>query len=296
MIDILMATYNGEKYIGEQLDSILNQTYQDFRILIRDDGSTDNTLSIIKRYIESFPTKLSLIIDDKICRSAAKNFFQLVKYAESEFVMFSDQDDVWLPDKIEIMLKCICKDEFKNTPVCGFTNYSLIDGNSNDILYNREILKSQYELKKLLSNNCALGCTMLLNDKLIDLLKKWTYTERTMHDWAAMLIAACCGKIIYLPERTICYRQHNNNVLGKKTLIRYVLTRLSLKEDRKRIDNYFIQAEYLKHYCNNRESLAILNDFCNIREGNKLHRIYSLIKKGFLSGNIIKKAGMLLII
>ena len=95
-VDILLAAYNGGKYIAEQIDSILAQTYQDFRLIIRDDASTDNTVMIIDEYAAKYPDKIWVVHDDAVCKSATKNFFQLLTYAEADYVMFSDQDDYWL--------------------------------------------------------------------------------------------------------------------------------------------------------------------------------------------------------
>ena len=87
-IDILMAAYNGEKYISEQIESILSQTFTDWRLLIRDDGSGDNTPAIIEEYAAKYPGKIEVIHDDAVCRNATKNFFELLKHAEADYVMF----------------------------------------------------------------------------------------------------------------------------------------------------------------------------------------------------------------
>ena len=92
-VDILLAAYNGEKFIAEQIESILAQTYQDFRLVIRDDGSSDNTPAIIEDYAAKYPGKIEVVHDDAVCKSPAKNFFELLKHAEADYVMFSDQDD-----------------------------------------------------------------------------------------------------------------------------------------------------------------------------------------------------------
>lgn len=103
MIDILMATYNGEKYLRPQLDSILRQSNTDWRLIIRDDCSTDNTVQIIREYQQQYPDKFILVQADAPSGSAQNNFFQLIKYWQqhgtADYVMFADQDDVWLQKK-----------------------------------------------------------------------------------------------------------------------------------------------------------------------------------------------------
>ena len=105
-IDILMATYNGEKYLAEQIDSIICQTYKNWNLLIRDDGSSDNTFKILKEY-EKKDDRIKIIKDKKGNLGIAKNFEELLKISSSELIMFSDQDDVWKKDKIKIMLKYV---------------------------------------------------------------------------------------------------------------------------------------------------------------------------------------------
>ena len=109
MISILLSTYNGEKYLSEQLDSILQQSYQNFIIYIRDDGSNDNTLNIIMYYVHNFPSKIKLV-DDKVKHRGAKlSFIWLMSHIESDYYMFCDQDDVWLPNKIELSIDKLSK-------------------------------------------------------------------------------------------------------------------------------------------------------------------------------------------
>ncbi|MBS5112853.1 MAG: glycosyltransferase [Coprobacillus cateniformis] len=109
MVDILLATYNGEKYIREQIDSILNQTYQDFRILIRDDGSKDETVSIIENYTKKYQGKIVLIQDNIECGSSVSNFMELSKHATADYIMYCDQDDYWFTNKIDSSLNAIRK-------------------------------------------------------------------------------------------------------------------------------------------------------------------------------------------
>ena len=100
MVDILMATYNGGKYIAEQIDSILNQNYNDWKLYIRDDGSKDNTVNIVKEYIEKYPDKIILIEDGRRNLGPKLNFGELLKISKSEYCMFCDHDDVWMEDKV----------------------------------------------------------------------------------------------------------------------------------------------------------------------------------------------------
>ena len=107
-IEILMATYNGEKYISEQINSIINQTYKNWKLLIRDDGSKDETLEILKEY-EKKDKRINILRDTKGNLGFVKNFEELLKNSSEEFIMFSDQDDYWLENKIELYINELIK-------------------------------------------------------------------------------------------------------------------------------------------------------------------------------------------
>ncbi|MER3478802.1 MAG: glycosyltransferase family 2 protein, partial [Leptolyngbya sp. ERB_1_2] len=104
-VDILLATYNGADFLGEQLDSLLRQTYRDWQLLIRDDGSEDQTLNIIESYITSRSRQIYLFKDNHRALGAVGNFAKLIKYSQAEYTLFCDQDDVWLKEKLELSLK-----------------------------------------------------------------------------------------------------------------------------------------------------------------------------------------------
>ena len=127
MITVLLAVYNGEKYLKEQIESILNQSVKDVKIVIRDDGSTDNSGEIITSYCNEFPDKISCI-KGEATGSAQKNFAELLKNCDSDYIMFSDQDDVWLCDKIEKTYNAMVKAEQNSqTPVLVHTDLKVVD-------------------------------------------------------------------------------------------------------------------------------------------------------------------------
>lgn len=222
-VDILMAAYNGEKYIAEQIESILAQTYQDFRLLIRDDDSTDGTPAIIGEYAARYPGKIVVVHDDVECHDAAKNFFQLLTYAEADYVMFSDQDDVWLPYKVKLTRWYMKRTELENPnkPVMVFTGLELVDENmkSLDCFMSYDLRKSKYEFDSLLIyGNVAAGCTMMINRNLWETLGK--YEEPIdLHDRWIALFASACGVVCHIHAATIFYRQHSDNAVGAAVLL-----------------------------------------------------------------------------
>ncbi|MBQ3694847.1 MAG: glycosyltransferase family 2 protein [Synergistaceae bacterium] len=217
-IDILLAAYNGEKFIAEQLDSLIAQTFKDFRIIIRDDGSNDNTPAIIQDYAEKYPGIIEVVHDDVICRNPAKNFFELMKHANADYVMFSDQDDFWLENKIQITLECMKNAEKNNPgmPVLVFTGLQPADANLNAI---NEFVpmdinaRKYYSLVSMFEENFVSGCTEMINKSLYKNIGEYDALI-TMHDWWTALYARACGVIAYVPEATMLYRQHGHNAIG----------------------------------------------------------------------------------
>ena len=224
MVTVLLATFNGEKFLEEQLNSLLNQSFSDFRIVIRDDGSTDNTLEIIERYKGISPEKIEICPSGEPTHSAAGNFFKLIELYNDDYIMLCDQDDCWLPDKIEKTLAAMKKTEenFGNdTPILVHTDLKVVDEKLKII--NNSFIKLQglspnfCELNNLLMQNCVTGCTSMFNKALLEKLFILPSTV-AMHDWWIALIAAAFGKIVFLNESTILYRQHSNNEVGAKNV------------------------------------------------------------------------------
>lgn len=209
-ITILLSSYNGEKYIKEQIDSILQQKDVELNILIRDDGSKDNTIHII----EAYRTKtITLIKGENV--GFTRSFFELIKQApESSYYAFSDQDDVWDSDKLSIAINHIRR--FSTIPAIYSSNTRLVDSNLKFI--ENENLNPMTTLGSALVKNYATGCTIVFNQSLMNLLKKSVDIEVPYHDWWANLVALSVGGVsVYDIEPHISYRQHDGNVVGAAT-------------------------------------------------------------------------------
>jgi Glycosyltransferases involved in cell wall biogenesis len=217
-IEILMATYNGEKYVREQIDSIIHQTYENWKLLIRDDNSTDKTLEILKEY-EKKDKRIKVIEDKKGNLGFVKNFEELLNYSNKEWIMFSDQDDYWLENKIEkyvTILNSNPKDILKK-PI-------LIHSNSFICNDNLEIIKKEFINSNIASKYnedsyyffyFVQGSTVLINRAMIDLALPFSKNV-TVHDRYFHLLAEFLGKRIFINESLIKYRQHSNNKIGAK--------------------------------------------------------------------------------
>ncbi len=220
-IDILMATYNGERFLGEQIESIQAQSYKNWRLLVSDDCSADGTLDVVRHYAAA--DDRIRIVSEGVRRGGAKeNFFALMAKSAAPYCMFCDQDDVWLPQKVEKTFNLMRQLEAKegpDKPLLVFTDMKVVDGELGVIDESFECFSSidpgRTGFKQLVAQSVGAGCTMLVNKCARDLaLRLATYDDVIMHDWWLCLVAAAFGRIAYLDEPTSLYRQHDFNEVG----------------------------------------------------------------------------------
>lgn len=225
---ILLATYNGEKYIEEQILSIINQTYSNWRLIIRDDGSNDRTMNIIKHY-KKIDKRIDILKDDNDNIGSSLNFGILLQFAyekDFEIFFFCDQDDLWSKDKLEIQLGQIAKLERisgKDVPIMVYSDLVVIDSNLNLIdksfMHYQGLAKEDKRLTNLLlTQNIVTGCAIAINRKLASIALPFP-TDILMHDW---WIALCCslnGVVKFISKPLVFYRQHGENQVGAKRLI-----------------------------------------------------------------------------
>ena len=233
-VQILLATYNGEKFLREQLDSIVNQEYKFWELLIHDDGSKDNTILIIKEYQNNYPEKIKLLNDQKVFSSASKNFFHLIqnRSRKANLYCFCDQDDIWNKSKLRIIVENYNLQEDKQ-PLLIHSDLSLIDEEakllekSHNKLINYQ--KNSISKKTSLYYNPVPGCAMTINSALANKISYSKYM--VMHDWWILLSAMYINvTIIYFDIPLVAYRQHSGNVLGyEKNNILILVIRLFFK-------------------------------------------------------------------
>lgn len=210
MIDILLATYNGEKYIKAQINSLLSQTHKDWRLLIHDDGSTDKTIEIIKEF-EKLDSRILLIEDGIKCGGAAANFLYLLKnYAEAEYIIFCDQDDIWLKNKLEVMYERLKKEE----GICVVYTNGFLYKNEQVIAQNHIQFHRTNLQDSLFLNGGIHGCCIMFNKPLMEALKQNFPNYVYMHDHLITIFAITFGKMIYIDQALMWYRQHSDNVTG----------------------------------------------------------------------------------
>lgn len=202
MISVCMTTFNGEKFISNQIESILMQLSDTDELIISDDGSTDDTLNIIKSYMDA-DDRITLFFGPKL--GLISNFEYALKQASGEYIFLSDQDDVWMPNKVELMLEKL------DDNLLVISDCQVVDKNL-DLMY-----PSFFQLnglrRTLFSNlikNSYLGCCMAFRREV--LLKSLPFPKSLpMHDWWIGLCAACSGSVYFCTDKLVMYRRHGSN-------------------------------------------------------------------------------------
>ncbi|HFU3697982.1 glycosyltransferase family 2 protein [Streptococcus suis] len=217
-VNILMSTYNGQQFLAEQIRSIQDQSYTDWTLFIRDDGSSDNTKEILKDF-ERQDSRIHLIDNDKSDNlGVIKSFHKLVNHDRADYYFFSDQDDVWLPNKLELSLK-ETKNYLADLPLMVYMDLKVV--NQDLEIMTESMVKSQShhantELVQELTENTVTGGVAMINHALAEM---WQETDDIlMHDWYLALLASAFGNLVFIDQPGELYRQHSDNVLGARTL------------------------------------------------------------------------------
>lgn len=220
MIAILLATYNSERYLAEQIESIMQQTYKDWTLYIRDDGSMDRTLDIIKEYQAKSPNKVFLLEDERGGLKSYGNFVELLKSVVADYYLFCDHDDIWLPSKIDISIRRMEEIERArpSIPVIVHTDMKVVDRDLNVISESfwhfSRLLPEHCSFWELVCCNCVNGCTMLFNN-MAKIAAMGHESYCLMHDTlVAQSVAAAGGVISAIKQPMVLYRQHFDNVVG----------------------------------------------------------------------------------
>ena len=222
---ILLAAYDGNRYSREQIDSILRQDYEDWLLVLSDDG--EKTSEILDEYAERYPQRIIRYRSGKRFGSAKAHFMHLLNHFKDHapYVMFSDQDDVWNPTKVSVTLAAMKKAESEfDGPVLVHTDVRVVDTDLKEISPSffdySHLGRGRYQPNALLLQNIVTGCTMMVNWKLTKLATIPVNVDSiVMHDHWLALIATFFGKIIFIDTPTMLYRQHGDNSCGAKPLL-----------------------------------------------------------------------------
>lgn len=271
MISVAMTTYNGNKYVEDQIRSILSQTLQIDELIIVDDCSTDNTIEIIRQMNDD---RIILFQNNKN-KGYIESFYQAVKHTSGDYIFLADQDDIWMENKIEEMLRILTKENC--VAVCSAC--SIIDSNSNMTqknyyteYFNQKMCKEflvKVVYKRLLLHNIAQGCTYGFNKLIKDYYLSIHETE-IIHDQQIMLIATLLGDVYFINKPLIQYRIHNDNALAFRNEIKLSVPSKQPKIVRfmkkinilKKVDFKNKFYTYVVGYCRIPLILAIIKEGC----------------------------------
>lgn len=300
-VTVLLAVFNGEKYLKEQIESILAQTFSDIKIVIRDDGSTDNSADIIKDFCSKYSDKVSCL-EGNPTHSAAQNFAKLLEACDDDYIMFCDQDDIWLPQKVQKTLDAMKASEGENgeIPTLVHSDLKVVDQNLNvvsDSFFEFQRLSQEdITLPKLLVQNYVTGCTVMINRALAQKCGKIPQ-NCIMHDWWLALAAQLFGKIVCVNEPTMLYRQHSDNQVGAKASYGIELIKRKLANIDKVRENYnatYKQAQALLDCYGDlltQHQKTLLEVYCQIPKMNKFKKIHTVRKYGFKKGTRLRVIG-----
>ncbi len=250
LISIGLATYNGEKYLAEQLDSIFSQTYKNIEVVVTDDGSTDKTVEILEIYAKAYGLKY--FVNEKNI-GFVKNFEKVISLCTGEYIALADQDDVWKKDKLMMLYNNI------GDAILIHSDAELIDASGRRLsssytkAANKVLRKNSFEY---FFNNDVTGCTVLFKKKLLHSLLPFPQNV-LVHDWWLAICACKNGDIKYLDEPLIFYRQHEHNQIGAANTSRVHSHILRAKAYEKTL--LFLQSLYTKREWNEQEK-EVLKD------------------------------------
>lgn len=263
MICILLSTFNGENYLAEQLDSLLGQTYQEWTLLVRDDGSTDGTRQILADYARH---------DSRICLLphnqrlwAADSYLELLSLAsEADYYAFCDQDDVWLPDKLLRSVQALVG--HGTLPAMYCSRLQLVDGEREPLGWSRALQRKPCFANALIEN-IAIGCTIVLNRQAFQLLRLRIPPRNQiyMHDWWCYQVISAFGLVVYDPEAFILYRQHATNTLGESQGFALWWRRLAQFTKKRQSRRRFLQLNALHHCWHKELAPSCLSNLQGIR-------------------------------
>lgn len=304
-IDILLSTYNGGPYLKEQLASIVSQDVTDWHIIVRDDSSDDDCVSIIKEFSSRYPDKITIISESKERLGVIGSYNLLLEHSNAPYVVFCDQDDVWLPNKLELLLDRIQKVEQVNgrgTPILIHSDLLVV--NEELSLLDKSFWHYQklnptvmQSLRRLLVQNCVTGCATMVNESLVKFALPIPQSA-IMHDWWFALLAVSLGKLEIVPTATVKYRQHAGNDTGaKKWDIRFIVSAIFKKRKhyREALQKTCIQAKALEESGDlDAEQREVVSQYAGLLECNWFRRRLVIMRMGFYKYGVIRNIALML--
>ena len=304
-IDILLSTYNGYPYLKELLDSVLNQTFKDWRLIVRDDGSSDGTCETIQNYCKEFPDKITIVNNNEAHIGACQSFARLLECSTAKYIMFCDQDDVWLPTKIAMTLNRMCEIEslHKGLPILVHTDLKVVDkdlGIISDSFWKFQHINPDLKrINNMLIMNNVTGCTMMINKEL-KMLSIPITEGSVMHDWWIALVASVFGITEHINFATILYRQHGRNDTGAMRYSpRYFMSRIGRVDEtitfiRKIVTQSKIFNVAFKG-CFSQDQFEVIYNFSTLLEKGRMKRLYDMLCYRYVGYGFLRNLGILVL-
>jgi glycosyltransferase involved in cell wall biosynthesis len=306
VVSILLATFNGISFLKDQIDSILAQDYENWLLFISDDGSVDDTITLIKKYRDKYKEKIFLIKNTHYFGNARDNFFNLLMRTPGDLFFFCDQDDYWEKNKLSKLISAYdtLPESEKKKPILIHSDLMVVDANMDMMAKSffkfSNINPEKNRLRNVVVQNIVTGCTMMINkplkDRIASNLKKNEnlYEHIIMHDWYCALVAAAFGKIICVNQPLVKYRQHGKNSVGAKNVwsIKYLLGRLkNYSKVKINLINTQRQVYVFSRMYADELSFAdkkLLITYASINNFIKFYRIFFVIRYGFLKHGLFR--------
>ena len=305
-IDVLMATYNGERFVADQIESVLRQSYPDWKLTVRDDCSTDGTGAVVRDYARRHPDRIVVQARPTASGSAQRNFLEMLAGSDAPYVMLCDHDDVWLEDKIAVTVARMGELEQRfgrDVPLLVHSDLIVTDPDlrvvAPSMMDAQQLDGRESRLARLIVQNVVTGCTVMVNRPLADMVRE-PFDGIVMHDWWLALIASAFGGIGFLERPTVLYRQHGTNTVGARPsrTLEYKVKRLLDKEGVTRsLADSFAQAQaFLEHFDArlSEEQASMLRAYAAIPRLGKLHRLRTLRRHGFWKNTAVRRLGQIL--
>lgn len=283
-IDILMATYNGERYVARQIRSLQDQTYEDWVLWVHDDGSADHTVGVVRRMAES--DRRIRLVEDGIClHTPAWNFMHLLAWSEAEYTMFCDQDDIWLENKLEALME-VMRGKDQHQPQAVYGNGYMYKADTGEIS-GRALLSTPTQLgDALFANGGVQGCAILMNRALREICLD-PPPVLCMHDHLVTLAALTFGTLTYVDRPLMLYRRHEEAVTDvssgtyKEKAVSFLQGRRAVL-DRRHLDAIHAFVEHYRERIPS-DKLALYESFFSLESqsrwralGTVLHRPFTL--------------------
>lgn len=301
-VDILLATYNGQKFLPELLSSILQQTHKELRIIVRDDGSSDGTCALLDAFAREDARITVLPSAGQL--GAKGNFSRLMEHASADYIFFADQDDVWKPEKIFLLLLRMKEMELvhgRRMPLLVHSDMQVVDVALKVLdhsFWHYSRLNPYYSrsLNKLLVQNTVTGCSTLINRPLLDIAAPIP-DEAIMHDWWLALVAGAFGRIGVEDSPTVLYRQHGHNTIGAQKFASWLhikrgICYLTKGDPTKRLQAQRFSERY--HTLLDDKQKKLLDVYLALPEYHYLKSRYLMLRHCFLKSGLLRNLALFL--